>query len=177
MTVAARALRLDEPTWRGLSVWATPVGAGLVVLSAYLVFAFDRFGWPDFAVRPTVRLMLTGLYGWIGLAAASWLIARRVFASSGAASMLIRLTGHAHLPLLFVAVFIQVVSVTLDISNMARWPALFAGLFWMPAMLVNALAVSSGLDRPRAALAVAVPYLVWVAVVGRLLWRHLHHLL
>lgn len=177
MTVAARALRLDESTWRGLSAWATPVGAGLVVVAAYLVLAFDRFGWPDFALRPTVRLILIGFYGWIGLAVASWLIARRLFASAGSPSVLIRLTGHAHLPLLFVALFIQVISVTLDITNLARWPALFTGVFWMPAMLVNAVAVSSELDRPRAAITVAVPYLLWLALVGRLLWSHLQHLL
>lgn len=177
MTGAARILRVDESTWRGLSIWATHLGAALVVLFAYLIFAFDRFGWPDSALRPTARFMLTGLYGWIGLTIVAWLIARLLFAASGSPFSMIRLTGHAHLPMLLLAVFIQVMSVTLDITNVARWPALFAGVFWMPAMLVNAVAVSTDLNRPRAAAALAVPYMLWVAVVGWPLWRQLRHLL
>ena len=177
MTVAARALRLDEDRWRWLADEATPGGAALVVLGAYLVFAFDRFGWPDFALRPTTRLVLTGFYGWLWLAGASWVVTRIAFAGRTSLTSFVRLTGHAHLPLLLLAAFIQFVSVMLNATNVARWPALFVGAFWVPALLVNAVSAASGLGRGRASLAVGVPYLVWAAVVGRLLWRQLGHLL
>jgi hypothetical protein len=193
---------------------AGPVGAGVIVLGAYLFLAFSRFGWPDFAIRPTTRFMLTGLYGWMWLAASSWLVARMVSGSarmvsgsarvvsgsarvvsgsarvvsgsarvvSGSARMVsgsafLRLTGQAHVPLLFLALFIQLVSVTLSFTDAALWPALFVGVFWMPAQLVHAVAAASGLRLRRAVLVAAGPYLGWAAVVGRHLWGQLGHLL
>ena len=92
MTITARALRLDRDRWRWLANGASPTGAVLMVLGAYLLWAWDRFGWPEFALRPTVRLMLIGFYGWIWLAVASWVIARFAFASSGSLSSFLRLT-------------------------------------------------------------------------------------
>jgi hypothetical protein len=177
VTVAARALRLDQPTWHRLSLMATPAGGGLIVLGAYLMFAFDRFGWPDFALRPTARLMLTGLYGWMALAGASWIIARFVFGFRPSLSVVLRLTGHAHLPLLLVAVLIQLVAVALNRTGLALWPALFSGAFWMPAMLISATRSATELSLRQAMVAAGVPYLAWVVVVGRPLWILLEHLL
>jgi len=168
---------MDDDRWRWLEDQATPGGAALVVLGAYLVFAFDRFGWPDFAVRPTTRLVLTGFYGWLWLAGASWLVARIAFAGRASLPSFVRLSGHAHLPLLLLAALIQLVSVMLNATNVARWPALFVGAFWLPVLLVNAVSAASNFGRGRASLAVAVPYLVWATVVGRLLLRQLGHLL
>jgi hypothetical protein len=177
VTIAARALQLDRSRWRWLAEEASPAGAGLIVLGAYLMLAFARFGWPDFALRPTARLMLTGFYGWMGLAVCTWAVARYVSAPPGSLSVFVRLTGHAHLPLLLLAAFIMLVPVTLDVTGAALWPALFAGAFWMPALLMNAVAASSGLNLRAAVWVTAGPYLLWVAVVGRLLWRQLAHLL
>jgi hypothetical protein len=177
VTTAARALRLDEDSWRWLVDEAKLGGATLIVVGAYLVLAFDRFGWPDFALRPTARLVLTGVYGWVGLALAGWAVTRSVSGAHSGPTMFIRLTGHAHLPLLLLAILIQVVSVMSNVTSIARWPTLFVGLFWFPALLTNAVAGASGLDRARASAVVAVPYLLWAAAVGRLLWRQLGHLL
>ncbi|NNC91791.1 MAG: hypothetical protein HKN80_04805 [Acidimicrobiia bacterium] len=176
MSVLARALRLDQEGWRWLTDDAGPVGAALIVLGTYLLLAFSRFGWPDFAIRPTTRFLLVGLYGWMWLAVASWLVARAV---SGPAplSASVRLTGHAHVPLLLLAAFVQLVAVSLDFTNVARWPALFVGAFWMPAQLGHAVAASSGLRLRRAVVVAAGPYVVWAAVVGRHLWSQLAHLL
>lgn len=177
MNGLSRALRLDLGTWRWLESEASLAGAGLVVLGGYLMFALDRFGWPDFSPRATVRLMLTGFYGWMWLGVALWVLVRLASGSFGPLAPFVRLVGHAHLPLLLVAIFIQVVSVMLRLPSLARWPALFAGVFWMPAMLAGAVAASADVRLPRALLIVTVPYLVWVAVVGRILWRQLGHLL
>lgn len=177
MRYAARVLRLDQGTWRWLDSAATVRGAGLVVIGAYLVVAFDRFGWPDFAIRATTRTVLVGFYGWMWLAVASWIAVRLATGSRAPIADYVRLTGHAHLPLLLVAVLVMIFPVTLNVEHVSLWPALFSGLFWMPAMVVNAAATPSGLSLRRAALPAVVAYLAWAAVVGRLVWRQIGHLL
>ena len=55
--------------------------------------------------------------------------------------------------------------------------ALFAGLFWMPALLVAATSQAFAINRRRALAVVVGPYLVWVLVVGRSLHTQIGHLL
>lgn len=114
MMLAARVLRLDQGTWRWLESDASLTGAGIVVIGTYLVLAFDRFGLPDFAVRATTRTLLFGFYGWIWLAASSWAAVRLASGPPGSISSYLRLTGHAHLPILLVAAFLLLFPVTLD---------------------------------------------------------------
>jgi len=174
----ARALRLDGSTWRRISAMATPAGAALVVFGAYVVLAFDRFGLQGFfEFRATTRLVLTGLYGWMWLVAGTWLIARFAFGWLGSARLIVPLFGHAHLPLLLVAVLIQFSSVALSLTAPALWLAVFAGAFWLPAMLVVATRNVANLTLGQSMLAAGVPYGAWAAVVGRTLWRQLGHLL
>lgn len=178
MTVVARALRLDGSTWRRVSAMATPAGAGLMVLGAFLVLAFDRFGVQGILEpRATVRMGLTGFYGWMWLSGAIWLSARLAFGHRGPLRPLVPLVGHAHLPLLLVAVFIQFVSVTLDLTGPAWWFAVFVGLFWMPGMLVAAVRNLVSATLLRAVAITLIPYVVWVLVVGRTLWTQVGHLL
>ena len=178
LTAPGRALRLDEATWQRLAAMATPAGAGLVLMGAYLVLAFDRFGFQAFIeVRASARMLLIGLYGWAWLVGGAWVIARMAFSYTGSASRLAPLMAHAYVPLLLLALFIQFVSVAANISGLAFWLALFAGGFWMPAMLVAAAGTATGLGRRSAIVVAGVPYLVWVVVVGRPLWLQMEHLL
>jgi hypothetical protein len=177
LRAAVRALRLDPGTWRWLDSDASLTGAALVVIGTYLMLAFDRFGWPDFAIRPTTRAVLIGFYGWIWLAVASWAIVRRASVPSASLSSYLRLTGHAHFPILVVAAFLLVFAVTLNVAFIGRWPTLFAGVVWMPAMLASVVSTLSGLSLGRAALVVALPYAAWVAVVGTHMFRQVEHLL
>lgn len=177
MTPVARVLRLDRGTWLWLDSDASVRGAGFMVIGTYLILAFGRFGWPDFAVRATTRMLLVGFYGWMGLAVAAWLAVRLAGSKPAPFSDFARLTGHAHLPLLLVAVTLLVFPVTFDVGGVGRWPAIFVALFWMPAMLVNAVATGSGWSRWQAAGPAIVAYVVWAAVVGRWLWRMLGHLM
>lgn len=148
-----------------------------MVIGVYVILAHARFGWPDFALQATTRMLLVGFYGWMWLAAASWAAMRLIEGSRNSLSDHVRLAGHAHLPLLLVAVTLLVFPVTLDVGGVGRWPALFAALFWMPAMLINAVATGAGVSRRHAAAPAIVAYAVWAAVVGRWLWRLLAHLL
>lgn len=177
MRMAARMLRLDQGTWRWLESDASLTGAGFIVIGAYLVLAFDRFGWPDFAIRATTRMVLIGFYGWIWLALSSWAAFRLASGAPASPTSYLRLTGHAHLPILLIAAFLLVFPVTLNIAFLGVWAALFAGAVWMPSMLANAVSALSGLSLGRAAFVVALPFAAWAAVVGRIMLLQVGHLL
>lgn len=177
VATATRALRLDAAAAERMSS-GTMSGAAAIVLGSYLMFAVDRFGFLGFlSPRATVRLMLSGLYGWLALTAAIWLIVRLLGKRPVSIEAVLRVVGRAHFPLLMVAIFIQVFGVLLQSSGVAVWPALFGGLVWMPATLVLGLAAATGLSRGTAVLVIAGPYAAWALVIGRHVWLQVGHLL
>lgn len=177
MKQLVRLLRLDDFRWYWLESESTMLGSAALVTGTFLLLAFNRLGWPDFAWRATTRFLLIGFYGWLGLSLVMFLLVRFSLRRPGSLSTLVRLVAHAHLPLLVAAVFIQVAGVSLDVTGVARWPAAFAGLVWMPASLTAALRAWSDLKRTEAVMAAALPYGAWAAFVGRHLWTQLEHLL
>lgn len=177
VSAASQLLRADRATWERHAVMARLSSASLVAMGAYAVLAFDRFGLQGlFAPRATIRMLLTGFYGWLWLAAASWVIARLVLSRSAPFPNLFRLYGLAHLPLLIVAITIQFFSIALQMSEPALAVAAFAFVVWMPALLVAAARQAFDLETRRALVVVALPYLVWLLVVGRSLGTQLGHL-
>ena len=71
-----RALRLDDSTWSRMAASGSLGAAALMVGGAYLVLAFDRFGVQGFVeTRAMVRFLLTGFYGWLGLAGGAAIVA------------------------------------------------------------------------------------------------------
>ena len=177
MTAVARALRLDDATWSRFAV-AGRTQAALVAGAAYALLAFDRLGVQGvLAPRATVRMLLAGFYGWAFLAAGSWLVARYAAGAGTRAGSVFWLYGRAHLPLLLLAVVIQVAAVFLRVLGPGLWAGVFVIAFWMPAMLVGAARTAFGVGVGTAIVIVAGPYLVWVAVVGNYLRDQLGHLL
>ncbi len=173
-----RVFRLDQEAWRNLAATGTLGGATLVTIGAYAIFAFDRLGIQGVVdPRATVRLLLVGFYGWLWLAVSAWAIGRLALGADAAFAMVLRLYGNAHLPLVFVAIGIQVFSVVARSQGPALLIAVLAGLVWMPAMLVAATRRSFDLEPGKAALVVLLPYLVWLLTVGRYLIAQLGHLL
>ncbi len=173
-----RVFRLVQETWRTLAATGTLGGAALVTIGAYAIFAFDRLGIQGVVdPRATVRLLLVGFYGWLWLAVSAWAIGRVVLGAAAALAAVMRLYGNAHLPLVFVAIGIQVFSVVARTQNPALVIAVLASLVWMPAMLVAATRVVFDLQPRKAALVVVGPYLVWLLTVGRYLVAQLGHLL
>ena len=178
MTQVARTLRFDRITWQAYDTQSGLGWSFAVAIGAFAILAFDRFGVQGvIEPRATVRLLLTGFYGWLWLASAAWLIGRFVFGGEARFSTVFRLYGYAHLPLVVLAVTIQVVSVALRISGPPFLLAVFVGMVWMPALLVAATSQAFGIDRRRALAVALVPYLIWVLVVGRSLYTQIGHLL
>ena len=88
------------------------MSAVLLAMGTYAVFVFDRFGMQVMtAPRGAVRMLLIGFYGWLWLAGAAWVIAR--FRTGRAQSFAVgfRVAGYAHLPLMLVAIAIQIFSI------------------------------------------------------------------
>ena len=107
----------------------------------------------------------------------SWLVGRLVLATQAPFATVFRLYGFAHLPLLLLAITIQVVSVALRVLGPSLVVALFGVLVWMPALLVSASRQAFELDIRPAFLVVAGPYLLWLVVIGGVLTAQLGHLL
>ena len=177
MTAPARLLRLDGAAWDRLALDEGLVGAALITMGAYAVLAFDRFG-PQafFEPRATVRFLLTGFYGWLWLAAAAWVIGRITQRSRVRFEPVFRLFGHAHLPILVLAITIQVASVLFRLQGPALLVVGFVVSFWMPAALVAASRVAFDVGTRTAILIVVGPYVVWLLVVGPSLAGQLGHL-
>ena len=178
LTSTARLLRLDPETWRSLAGTGSFGGAALVAVGAYAILAFDRFGVQGVTdPRATVRLLLVGFYGWLWLAGAAWLIARLALGAETRFTTVLRLYGNAHLPLVVVAVAIQVFAVVAQTLGPALLVGAVAVGFWMPALLVGATRQVFALDVRKAVLVAVGPYLVWVFIVGRWLVSQVGHLL
>ena len=178
MTALGRWLRFDESSWARFARLGTLSNAAFITLGSYALLAFDRFGMQGLtAPRAPVRMVLAGLYGWLGLSVAIWFIARAVLGSVPSPSTVIRLVGRAHIPLLFVAFTIGVLSVSLQVFWPARWLTWFSVAIWMPAMMVAATRTALPIDTRKAVLMAIGPYAAWLVIVGRYLELQVGHLL
>ncbi len=191
MTVATRTrgtpenvaygLRLSRQRWDDIEVdeLSRPV---MIVVAAWVVLAWGRFGSQAFVgMRAYSRFVLVGVYGWLGLTAVLWLIARRRSRSSeggdehdlGIRRLLIKV-GQAHQPLVAGALILQFLQVAPhSVLNTAIGYVMVA---WMGPQLVAAVA---SFER-RSILAVVAPTLaawsLWLATVGWYLEMRLGHL-
>lgn len=155
-------------------------------LGAWLIMAWNRFGLQGLAApRAAVRFILIGFYAWMGLALLLWLASRviaRPTSGSGPPSepdpkMLIRLSGLAHRPLVIIGLVLQVTGFFLPTAGVGLVIAVAGLALWMPAMLVGAVVWARPRPVGQALAVVAVPYFVWLVVVGRFLDSQVGHLL
>lgn len=178
MSAVIRLFRLDVPAWERVSRIGTMASAVATAVGAFAFFAFDRFGFQAFiAPRATVRMLLVGFYGWLGLSGLAWLIAKRTRAKNVAFGEVLRIYGYAHLPLLLLGFTIQMVAVVVQVLGPSLLFAQFVILIWLPASLVAATRYVFDVDVRNAVAIIAVPYGLWVLAVGGYLWRQVGHLL
>jgi len=185
VTFVSYALGLDRGRWVRLnrvSLW--PAMALVVVAS--VVMAWSRFGGVALdAPRAFLRMVLVGVWGWLGLGAAIWLIAKLVRSSAGLADQsrpapierTVALVGFAHAPVLLLAVVILVAAGALQVFGLGQIVAVVVLGFWFPALLVAASSSLFDLDPLIGVAVVALPYGIWLATVGRHLLQQVQHLL
>lgn len=178
MNGVIQLFRLDVASWDRVSHMGTMVSAAATSVGAYTFLAFDRFGFQAFvAPRASMRMLLVGFYGWLGLTGLAWLIARRRNLDLPAFGEAFGIYGHAHLPLLLLAFVIQMVAVVVQSLGPSLYFAVFVFGFWMPAALLAATRYLFTTTLRSAALVVIPPYIVWMVVVGGYLFGQVGHLL
>lgn len=181
-----RVLGLDDTKWTRVGPASLSSALALAV-AASVVMALNRFGGQLIdAPRSFVRLTLVGVWGWVGLAFAVWLIATPMPVSadqagdppsSGSFRHTLAAVGFAHTPLLVLGLVIFVAAGLLQTLGPGLVVAVFVVGFWFPAVLTIATRHTHDLNPVRAASVVAVPYLMWLLVIGRHLLGQVQHLL
>ena len=178
VTVLLRRLRADATSWQRYDRVGTSASAVVAVGATFGLFAFNRFGFGGLiSPRPSVRMVLVGVYGWASLTVVTWLLARSILHVEANLAVVLRLFGYAHAPLLAAAIAIQIAAVTFRALGPGMVAMVFGLGVWMPAMLVAAARQSFALSTARAVRLTALPYLAWIATVGRWLVSQIGHLL
>jgi len=186
MMAATRSLGLDEA--RRSYVGPASLGSAVIrVVAASLLFALSRFGGLVIdSPRAFTRMTLVGVYGWIGLTAGVWLGAAVLNSVTGQpddAAQPVPLQhsssaiGLAHMPLVILGVVIFAAGGLFELLGPGLVAAVFVLGFWFPAGLVVATRSAYQLSLARAAGVLALPYLVWLVIVGRHLMTQVQHLL
>jgi hypothetical protein len=127
-------------------------------------------------------MILTGVYGWIALTVAIWLIAQRrelsvpdtpLYSLQRAATSV----TVAHFPLIILGMYIATFGAF--IRTPAPCTILASAVFavWIPVLLGRALQHLTDIDRSRALALIVVPYALWLAWIGRYLNDQVGHLL
>jgi hypothetical protein len=165
------------------SVWS----AIALELVASLLMALNRFG--GLAVtepRSVLRLVLVGVWGWLGLAVGIWavagLLARAAQApgrpsASASLQLTLAMVGWAYVPIAALGVVILIAAGLMQLLG----PGLVVGALVvgvaLPAALVTGTQHVFRLRLLGAAAAVAVPYAIWLLVVARHVFIQVRHLL
>ena len=183
---AIRVLGVDRARWTRVGPESI-LSATALAVAASVLMALNRFGGLLFdAPRSFVRMTLVGVWGWLGLAFAVWLLATPMPGKTNqggdpvpGASFRYTLivVGLARLPLLVLGLVIFVAANLLQILGPGLVVAVFVLGFWYPAMLATAARYANDLTLPRAIAVVVVPYLIWLLVIGRHLLGQVQHLL
>ncbi len=184
MSNIVRLLGLDVQRWQRVGPHYLPSAGGIVALASFL-FALLRFGGLlTEAPRAFLRLFLVGVWGWLALGLSVAIVVTALRRRRPAAPFLfangveaLTVAGLAYLPMLFLAVVVFAAGGIIDFLGPGRVMSVFVLVLWMPAVLAVGAHHRLALTPRTAVLAVAGPYLAWLALVGRHLLDRVHHLL
>lgn len=181
-------LRVDRGTWANVQAETMPRRV-VTVVAAFALSAWNRFGaQAALGPRSPMRMILTGIYGWLALTLLIWLIARSRSQSdersqshdegtlwslqrAGAA------VAVAHFPLIILSFYMATFGafIRTPIPGTILAVAVFA--VWIPVLLVRAMQHLIDVERPMAFGLIVIPYLLWLAWIGRYLFFQVGHLL
>jgi hypothetical protein len=175
-------LRVDTGTWSRVHADTLPRRM-LTVVAAFVLAAWNRFGSQGFlGPRSPSRMILTGVYGWLALTVVLWLIARRrepevpgteLFSLQRAAASV----TVAHFPLIILGFYIATFGAFIRNPLPGTVLAVVVFAVWIPALLGRALQHLTDVDTVNALGLIAVPYVLWLAWIGRYLYLQVGHLL
>ncbi len=175
LTAGRRALRLHEGQWDRVDPGSLVAGAGVAV-GASLLLALTRVGGLVVTEpRAFLRLALVGIWGWLGLAAVIWALSRG--RSGDTLGVTAAAVGLAHTPVLVLALVVFTAANLLQQLGPGLVVAWFVFAFWFPANLTMAAQRSANASLLRAFATMAVPYAIWLVVVGQHLLDRIGHLL
>lgn len=174
---------LHPQRWRSITPGMFFVG-GFTAFGASLVLAFNRFGGLliDFPQR-FAQMLLFGVWGWLFLGTGIWfagrLVVDRVGSNADQPTLVKTLTsvGFAHRPILILGAVLFVSTGLLQFTGPGLVVAVFVFGVWFPALLTLSVEYSRYIERRDALMVVAVPYVLWLLIVGRHLINQIAHLL
>jgi hypothetical protein len=175
-------LRVDNGTWSRAQADTLPRRM-LTVVAAFVLAAWNRFGSQGFlGPRSPARMVLTGLYGWLALTVLIWFIARqREPAVPGTEPFSLQRAAAAvtvaHFPLIILGFYIATFGAFIRNPLPGTVLAVVVFAVWMPALLGRAMQHLTDVETVTALGLVAVPYLLWLAWIGRYLYLQVGHLL
>ncbi len=180
LTASLRVLRLHERQWARIDPMSLWAGAGVAVGAALLLALARLGGLVATEPRSFFRLALVAVWGWLGLAVAIWLLSRISEARQPRGrpfQITVAAVGLAHVPLLVLAIVVFVAANMFQLLGPGLVTAWFVFAFWLPANLTMAARRAASGSTLRAIATVAVPYALWLLVVGRHLLDRIGHLL
>lgn len=192
MTRFMNFLRVDHYTWVRVIPQALPRRV-VTVVGAFVLAAWNRFGaQAALGPRAPVRMILTGIYGWLAWSILVWLLAAWVSSRTegpddrpdakvtldvlsfqrAAVAMTV-----PHFPLIIVGFYIA------TFGSFIRSPipgiviVVIAFAVWIPALVIRAFQHLTDINRPIAAGLMLLPYLLWLGTIGRYLFNQVGHLI
>jgi hypothetical protein len=158
--------------WAGAAVVA--VAWGLIALSRLGGLAVD-------APRALTRLTVVGVWGWLALAVAIWMIAGCVAPvhrlDVRALQVTLAVVGLAHTPIIVLASVVLIAAGALRVLGPGLVVAVVSLVAVMPLALITGVDHVFGLGTRRAAATVLVPYAAWLAVIALPSLEQIEHLL
>ncbi len=183
MTALKTLFALHPGRWRSISAEMFFVGA-FTVFGTSIVLAFNRFGGLVIhSPQEFAQLALFVVWGWLGLGASIWFIGgvvtKRVGSNADQPNLVTTLTsvGLAHRPVLMLGAVLYFFTGLLQITGPGLVFAVFAFSLWFPTLLTFSVQYSRFIPLKYAVLTVGLPYLIWLAIVGRHLLDRVAHLL
>lgn len=179
-------LRLTAARWDAIAP-DSPWRAATVVIGAWLIMAWSRFGFQGLTVpRVMVRFVLIGVYGWLGLALVLWvgraLVDRLAGGTThgpgvgGSPIRLLQITGLSHQAVLVLGLAVligQAIPIPLVVPALAA----FTVVVWIPgALLAATISADGGVRRPSIGVT-GLGYLLWLVTAGRYLFDQIEHLI
>ncbi len=175
-------LRIDPGTWTRVQV-ETLNRRVLTVVAAFALAAWNRFGAQGFlGPRAPLRLLLTGIWGWLLLSVVVWFLASRVNEDlrndplygiqRAAVSMTV-----THFPVIIIGFYMATFGAFIRTPIPGLLLLAVAVFGWIPSLYIRAMQHLTGVDLKAAAVAMIGPYVLWLATVGQYLWRQVGHLI